>query len=131
MGKHRDIARELRGWIVENHDVSAGVYKMQLADAADYITALEDLIAIQAMASWQPIETAPKDGRNIDLWVVDSNGAGERAPDCYWLADEWAETPHWRQRYAECGPTGSSTRLDCTPTHWMPRPNPPAVDNPV
>lgn len=62
---------------------------------------------------WQPIETAPKDGTIIDLWVD-----GERLPDCYW-GEEWQEPEDriWRQRYAEN--RANSFHVDGEPTHWM------------
>lgn len=40
---------------------------------------------------WQDISTAPKDGTEIDLWMVDEEGRGWREPDAYWvfgLSDE-------------------------------------------
>ena len=33
---------------------------------------------------WHPIETAPKDGTVIDLWMEDSRFGGHRVADAYW-----------------------------------------------
>ena len=33
---------------------------------------------------WQPMETAPKDGKTIDLFVC-----GDRIPDCSWHGGQW------------------------------------------
>lgn len=70
------------------------------------------------MSTWLPIETAPRDGTLIDLWVD-----GRRLPDCKWwtsdFEDDWSE---WRQQYAEAD---SFFPISGDPTHWMPRPAPP------
>lgn len=72
-------------------------------------------------SGWQPIETAPKDGTLIDLWVD-----GTRLPDCRWYAEcaEWEQEPHWAQKYAETGPD-CGFPVSGAPTHWMPQPEPP------
>ena len=80
------------------------------------ITAAKEIPTI----SWQPIETAPKDGTLIDLFID-----GERYVDCRWGdpnqdMEDWAS---WYQRYTESW--GSAFPVDLNPTHWMPRPSPP------
>lgn len=76
--------------------------------------------------NWQPIETAPKDGTVIDLWVN-----GRRRACCYWDAFDYDEPDDecdgWRQSYAECVPGLGGFELgeNEKPTHWMPLPNPP------
>jgi len=81
------------------------------------------------MAEWQPIETAPKDGTEIDLWV----SVGVRVADCRWGKPSGA---NWGDRYG-CDqdlPAQWVTRhgfaLDRRngpPTHWMPHPTPPSA----
>ena len=34
--------------------------------------------------SWQPMDTAPKTGENVDLWVRDKFGLEYRTADCRW-----------------------------------------------
>lgn len=82
------------------------------------------------LSTWQPIESAPRDGTLIDLWVPGEFAS--RWTDCY-----FGMPPH------ECGEAGpycdsdwhgskpgwvDSTFgevLDMEPTHWMPLPQPP------
>jgi hypothetical protein len=78
---------------------------------------------------WQPIETAPKDGTVIDLWIN-----GSRTPDAYWGRPD--HTCGEAGRYCDCCPTydgwvdstfmhylnGDDGMLGHEPTHWMPLP---------
>ena len=78
-----------------------------------------------APSGWQPIETAPKDGTLVDLFVD-----GHREADCCWHRLDW-EIAHlqwptdsmgwatWSERDGEYG------RFDPAPTHWQPFPAPP------
>jgi hypothetical protein len=78
------------------------------------------ITAYQAEA-WQPIETAPKGGDEIDLWA-----GGERLANCWWgRATYGGRERTWvRHAYDDCnGPVFNEVRK---PTHWQPLPNPPA-----
>lgn len=76
----------------------------------------------QAADGWFPIETAPKDGTRIDLWVVPhdafANGNADR------LEARWMERVGWVRigggYVSECG----------EPTHWRPRPSAPGKPTP-
>jgi hypothetical protein len=80
------------------------------------------------MGEWQPIETAPKDGKVIDVWI-DGEFPRRRA-DVSWReptdSELWVhggdtiETPDatWHDCF---GPLGKSEQ----PTHWMPLPERP------
>lgn len=63
--------------------------------------------------SWQPIETAPKDGTYFDAWFVLENGHGCRFANCsyHYYSDGWRiigrPSVGWKA------------------THWMPLPSPP------
>lgn len=69
--------------------------------------------------SWQPIETAPKDGTKLLLHVLGNHG-GNSIHVARWDAayigsgwgHRWIHTDHWD------GVSGK-------PTHWMPLPEPP------
>lgn len=75
------------------------------------------------MSNWQSIETAPKDGRSVDLWVRD----GGRVPDCKWmvphlprrgekLPEQWCIYDRYYGEWLEMG---------FEPSHWMPLPDAP------
>jgi hypothetical protein len=67
--------------------------------------------------TWQPIETAPKDGSTVILWFSDGSflnigryrprGAVRKHPHCGWVT-AWDFDPFIKQ-----------------PSHWMPLPEPP------
>lgn len=66
---------------------------------------------------WQPIETAPKDGRDVLLCRLDDDGS-------YWM-----ETATWWVRaWAVVGAIREPYVIEFEPTHWMPLP-PPPVDS--
>jgi len=72
------------------------------------------------MCEWSPIESAPKDGRKVVLWIVMPDddpyvvsvceGRGWSEADIGW----WDDT---RQRW--------DATIGGTPTHWQPLPEPP------
>ena len=60
-------------------------------------------------AEWQPIETAPKDGRDVLVANIDAN-VGRHV-----FIDNWNRSENrWDDTFA-----------DDTRTHWMPLPEPP------
>ena len=63
---------------------------------------------------WQPIETAPKDGTQVDVWCPELGGG-------YRVADAWVDhAGNWRCYF------DNNVRWAHQPTHW--RPLPPAPD---
>lgn len=61
---------------------------------------------------WQPIETAPKDGTVVDLWMVsDDRPEGYREADAYWVEDAG---------YDECRytPSGKVIRENIRRSGW-------------
>lgn len=78
----------------------------------DFDALARAVLAAVGWHGWRPIETAPKDGTLVDLWVCDGS-VGDRLADCQWLGGKW----FWRY------PTASE--VSSTPTHWQPLPPPP------
>lgn len=72
------------------------------------------------MTMWQPIETAPKNGNEIDLWCrnISEGSTGQvRAPDMWWDC----EIDRWVDR------DGRVLEQKWRPTHWMRKPLPPSA----
>lgn len=92
---------------------------MIMDELRDRLTALSSGNEVAKVVGWQPIETAPKDGTEVDLWGgSDAGERAARAPDCQWRRGGW---------YSR-GDKGweSLAGISWAPTHWMPRPAPPA-----
>lgn len=70
-----------------------------------YYQNLGEYLGNKKTSSWQPIETAPKDGEHIILGIYLDGFV--YAQSSFWLSYKWAG---WRYR---------------EPTHWMPLPEPP------
>lgn len=72
--------------------------------------------------TWQPIETAPKDG--TDVLVMYMHIDTQIVHNAFWLYDEFDEDPRetgwWSYEHSEV----SRIKLDdwMTPTHWIPLP---------
>jgi len=74
------------------------------------------------MTDWQPIETAPKDETEIDVWAIPPKGPGCRVTNVCWTRmTDWdgREFEGWTGMY----PVRFGYRHE--PTHWMPTPAPP------
>ena len=68
------------------------------------------------MTNWQPIDSAPRDGSTIDLWLAPLGPNNQaltscRVPDCFWADGRWC--------------TVQGLRIWDRVTHWMPLPPPP------
>ena len=88
-----------------------------------------------ARDGWQPIETAPKDGTEILLWREDcgqfigaytSYDAYASEREC----EELDEASLFQKDWFGAGIPWGMERMEGSdvPTHWMPLPPPPAID---
>lgn len=111
-------------------------YRQALADAERHesIAAMVRLVGLKgALAEieslrskeqkWRPIETAPKDGSKVDLWVVwpeynDDSAHARRAPDASWDADDWLIGQYKLGQFM----------AKPYATHWMPPPADPVIE---
>lgn len=80
------------------------------------------------MSQWQPIETAPKDGRAIWLWSDGEAFLGycEPANHLWRHNDTWTLKASWTQRESDMPDEIYGCNVtDAKPTHWMPLPDAP------
>lgn len=71
------------------------------------------------MSEWQPIESAPKDGTRVWLWVSDTFVGG------WWNDNRYAAKPRPYWSNDKENVRGTTWARNNQPTHWMPLPTPP------
>jgi hypothetical protein len=79
------------------------------------IILLDDIDTLLSMLEWQPIATAPKDGKPF-LGIR----AGRNPEIWYWDEQKYNKRP--KPYFASVGHAGSYTDRENQPTHWMPLP---------
>lgn len=81
-------------------------------------------IRADLVPQWHPIETAPKDGTAVDLWVIRPARPGRRYPDCIWDGEDWV-LDRDRARIISIGAIDCNDIPLIRATHWMLRLKPP------
>jgi hypothetical protein len=114
-------------------DPSAAVKTEPLPTAEEVLGILRPLspsAAVSPEPQWQPIETAPKDGTLIDLWVQ-SKGPVSRDSDeqCVYVEFRVPGAQRWGGEWLNADGNPHSdldgfTNVEVT--HWMPLPSPPS-----
>lgn len=110
--------------------IQSGAQKQEILPSANPEPSTQNTRPTQNTRSpWQPIETAPKDGTTIDLWIN-----GRRWPDCFWgkpdhdcaeagqyCDSDWHRAePGWVDQIFPDFISGK-------PSHWMLAPDGPSV----
>ena len=83
------------------------------AAQAHYVAAVLSMLDMSKLGGWQPIETAPKDGARVLLWVPPYGPSTGHF-------DVHASAPMWRCH--------SVLNREAQPTHWMPLPPAPTQE---
>lgn len=122
--------------VVSNPDVPTDAGAKAIFEAVEPY--LKRLHPSPQFGVWQPIESAPRDGTKVDLWVVTRDARsfterdGRRITDASWNAIKSDDDACWRHyRYGwgfeeiEDDGAGSAN----VATHWMFPPSPPSNDD--
>jgi len=86
---------------------------------------------------WRTIDSAPKDGTTIDVWIVQfsieggrliARDKGRRIPDAWWGTPYYGDKREWdKQWVARDGAWTEPLESDTySITHWMPLPESPS-----
>jgi hypothetical protein len=73
---------------------------------------------VEAVATWRPIETAPKDGTDVLICWADIPQMAVARWDQAYSEMDFAEGVGWR----DCSDYGCGGMIGAMPTHWMPLP---------
>ncbi len=85
--------------------------------------------AISAMRGWQTMESAPKDGTKVDLWMeIYASPMSMGWSDEFRVPEAWFEGGRWFHHRE----SGAKSELEIRYiTHWMPMPDSPALSDPA
>ena len=120
----RVAARALAPELWADHDnmtpTERAVWEAGLT-AKKFIAEEKAKVALSAAlaAMWQPIETAPKDGRDVLLWypLEGLSDTFERVLPAHWAHENWVFQGRAFRGYSQA----------YQPTHWMPLPPAPTL----
>lgn len=98
---------------------------MEMVDSTVLNQASDDIEARRKAMTWQPIETAPRDGTEVLVWCSRNN---EMYVCVYYKKadDDKAPSP-WLYAVSDYYQT-DPYHVVSNPTHWMPLPPPPGDD---
>ena len=74
-------------------DASEGRDSFIRATGVDIDAAISEIVRLRELTTWRPIETAPKDGTEVDLWIVDQDGQGWREANA-WYVENYDDETH-------------------------------------
>lgn len=132
------------GELIASLDREATILEAANEEGVPYIRSI--IAALRHLSEWQPIETAPRDGTEIDIWVVPptrrepgdypiyAGACSQRIPNaspCYTHAwqDSYGRTVTGRRFYDDgdqCIDPDDTSDRSARATHW--RPLPPGPD---
>ena len=119
---NHDQAREIMALIAQGVQgkVIADRYKVGRRTLYAAIARMDEEVTVKP-TGWQPIETAPKDGTDFDVWTKFG-----RIADCMFAMPTYDRKIGiiWKTGYDCAGPI---YELVTEPTHWMPLPPPPTA----
>lgn len=117
-GQHADYIRCILSQVVATFMEADSKAVVVCHAEIDNLTA--QLATAEKRSSWQPIETAPKDGRLLLLHGVDVHNEYRKPPFIgRWAGDYEGDVG----RYWQCRTPGLSAEI--APTHWQYLPEPP------
>lgn len=120
--RNHNEAREAAQHIIAAGWRGPGAFEaLQKEHLAAHQVSLDTVRQLEARlaGAWQPIETAPRDGTEIDLWCINSSTlttGGGRIVDCHFHCGDWL-------RWSGDPETGYARIRNAT--HWRPPPAPP------
>jgi hypothetical protein len=121
--------------LVELREIRHRLHESRILHYDDASILLASYDALIAASSWQPIETAPKDGTTIDLWL-----GNHRVADAWWgrpehscgemgrHCDNHPSYDGWCDVFGYV--TGPDGHESGEPSHWQPLPAPPKEQTP-
>lgn len=119
----REAASNWDEYLAERSARMAANNREYVAEARATALEARELVLVEAL-KWRPIETAPRDGTKVDLWLVPRSRM-LIATEPYRLADAWFSAGQWWVYE-----NNDEQRLpvwDDYITHWRPLPDPPAL----